>query len=161
MDPVTAIGFASAIVQFVAFSWELVSGAREVLSSAKGMTVATESLDKKIEYLQVLTRKLRVSVPAQVPGVSLSDEDRLLIGIEKGCEDISREVSKIIDSSKSKRQGSKTQSIRVAYAAFRKKGKMRALEERVAQCRSHILEYLTLTMRLVISQVFGSLRLKT
>lgn len=58
MDPLTAIGLASAIVQFVDFSYTLVSEAREMYSSAKGARAEHDEADSAIDRLRDLTSRL-------------------------------------------------------------------------------------------------------
>ena len=45
MDPLTAIGLASSIVQFVDYGTKLIGGAREIYHSTTGTTAQNETLE--------------------------------------------------------------------------------------------------------------------
>ena len=57
MDPFTAIGLASAIVQFVDYASKLVKGTIEIYGSATGDTAETGSLKLVTQKLRDLTQK--------------------------------------------------------------------------------------------------------
>ncbi|KAG6358210.1 hypothetical protein INS49_014094 [Diaporthe citri] len=142
MDPVSALGLTSAILQVIDFSSKLISGAAEVYSSASGTTVQFEDSDRAIESLRNLTRRLDV----RNTGSPLSSEERSLLETKRGCEDLSRDIQAIINSTKSRDTRSKRVSVMVSWRAMRRKGKFKTLEERLERYRTQAQEYLLATM---------------
>lgn len=146
MDPLSALGLASAILQIVDFSSKLISGATEIYSSASGTTAEFEDSDRSIESLRSLTRRLDVPTPVG----SLSSEDHNLLQIKRGCEQLSQEIQSIISSSKTKKRESKSASLVASFKAMRRKGKLKSLEERLDRYRAQAQEYLWATMRYIM-----------
>jgi hypothetical protein len=58
MDPFTAFGLASNILQFIDFSAGVISEAREVYKSASGATAANTSLEIRVQKMKNLSIKL-------------------------------------------------------------------------------------------------------
>ncbi|KAL4864783.1 hypothetical protein BDV12DRAFT_200772 [Aspergillus spectabilis] len=65
MDPLTAIGLAGSILQFIDFSYEVISGVNDVCSSATGMAPENENLSVWVEDLNAVTVNLITDVPAK------------------------------------------------------------------------------------------------
>lgn len=143
MDPLTALGLASAILQIVDFSSKLVSGAVEAYSSASGTTVEFEDSERVTESLKDLTRQLNV----RTTGAPLSAEDRRILEMKQGCQDLSRDIQDIVKSTKSKQPGSKRASFLVSWKTLKHRGKLKMLEQRLDRYRSQIRDYLLATMR--------------
>lgn len=143
MDPLSALGLVSAIVQVIDFSSKLISGAAEVYSSASGTTAGFEDSDRAIRSLRNLTRRLDV----RTTGDPLSSEDRSLLEVKHGCEDLSRDILRLISSTKTQSPTSKRDSFVVSWRAMRRKGKLKQLEGRLDRYRAQAQEYLLATMR--------------
>lgn len=143
MDPLSALGLTSAILQIIDFSAKLISGAAEIYSSASGTTIAFEDSDRTIESLRNLTRRLDV----RTSGGPLSREDRRLLEIKDGCEVLSRDVQAIISAIRPKNPGSRRESLLASWKTMRRKGKLKTLEERLDRHRAQVQEYLMAAMR--------------
>ena len=61
MDPLTAIGLAANVVQFVSFASELLSKSNEIYNSAKGCSSKVFTLETIYEQLQNLSSSLELS----------------------------------------------------------------------------------------------------
>ncbi|CAK7213767.1 hypothetical protein SEUCBS140593_001956 [Sporothrix eucalyptigena] len=78
MDPLTALGLASNIVQFVDFTLKLIGSAAEIASSAKGASEQTLKIESAYEKLETFTTYAlidsikSVQVDQQKPGASLA-----------------------------------------------------------------------------------------
>lgn len=143
MDPHTALGLASAILQIIDFSSKIVSGANEIHSSTSGMTSDLEDSEKAITSLRTLTKRLNVNTT----GAPLSADDRSLLETKRGCEDISQEIEAVIRSTKSTwMSGSKRASFMVSVKTLRRKGKLETLEEQLGRYRTKIMEYILVTI---------------
>jgi hypothetical protein len=92
MDPLSAVGLASNIVQFVDFASTLVSKGAEIYKSAEGSTAIHGDLRASTERLQALSNALqsRILIPR--------DEDEYqIVKIATECTKISAELAKALD----------------------------------------------------------------
>lgn len=65
MDPLTALGLASNIVQFVDFALKLYSASAEIVGSARGATAQNLELDKVYTRLQTFTSDLKLAADSE------------------------------------------------------------------------------------------------
>lgn len=142
MDPITAIGLASAIVQFVDFSSTLVSGAREIYSSASRARTEHDEEDLAIDRLRDLTRRL----PRVVPPQTLTPGDRRLLALKEGCEVVSDELGRILEAGRAKTPGSKRSSLRASLRNIRNKDKFATLQSRLDRYRGEVFGVLQTMM---------------
>lgn len=63
MDPLSAIGVASAIVAFLDFSWNLVTGTWEIYHSLDGVAAENARLEDVTDDLESLTQALDTGFP--------------------------------------------------------------------------------------------------
>ncbi|CAK7203831.1 hypothetical protein SEUCBS139899_006580 [Sporothrix eucalyptigena] len=71
MDPLTALGLASNIVQFVDFTLKLIGSAAEIASSAKGASEQTLKIESAYEKLETFTTCLQnPRLPSHVAGAA-------------------------------------------------------------------------------------------
>ncbi|ROV90353.1 hypothetical protein VMCG_09737 [Cytospora schulzeri] len=103
-----AIGLASAIVQFVDFSSKLLSGAREIYSSASGASAEHDGADLAIDTLGYLTRRLPSVI---TPRHAMTSDDEMLLKLKAGCEGVSDELKKILEAGRAKTPGSKCDDV--------------------------------------------------
>jgi hypothetical protein len=61
MDPLTSLALAGNIVQFIEFTWKLLSGSRDIYHSANGATDGHIVLEKIINNLHPLVANLTIS----------------------------------------------------------------------------------------------------
>lgn len=145
MDPFTAIGLASAIVQFVDFSSTLVSGAREIYSSASGARTEHDEADLAIDRLRDLTRHL----PHVVPTQTMTAGDRRLLALKEGCEVVFDELASILEAGRAKTPGSKRSSLRASLRNIRNKDKFATLQSRLDRYRQEVFGVLQAMLRYV------------
>lgn len=143
MDPFTAIGLASDIVQFVDFSSTLVSGAREIYSSASGARTEHDEADLAIDRLRDLTRRL----PRVVPIQTLTPDDRRLLSLKTGCEGVSDELEKILEAGRARTPGSKRSSFRASWNNIRNRDKLANLQSRLDRYRGEVFGVLQAMIR--------------
>lgn len=92
MDPVTAVGFAASILNFIDFSWNLVQGSYEVYKSASGTTAENAHISTVLEDLREVTEELYGC------GVgSVGKYGKQLSKLSKNCLDLSRDLIKILE----------------------------------------------------------------
>jgi hypothetical protein len=142
MDPLAAIGLASAIVQFVDYSTKIIHGAREIYESTSGMTQENRSLESIVSKMKELTSKLLPST-----GSPRSEEEEALCRVAAECNILSDQILELLGKLKPKNGKSKRQS---ALAAFKNKLREREkleLEKRLTNCRSQLELQLTFLTR--------------
>jgi hypothetical protein len=65
MDPLTAIGLASSIVQFVDYTTKLIQGAKEIYISVSGTTEENKSLETITKEMEGLSSRLYTPISSQ------------------------------------------------------------------------------------------------
>jgi hypothetical protein len=151
MDPLTALGLAGNVVQFVDFTSKLISGAYEVYSSSTGTTAETADLSTVIEDLEVVTRRLTPTL-----NKPRTDDEIALSNLVSKCQKLSGDLLKVLNKLKSKNPHSKWESVRVTWAAIRKKEHLASIEKRVYNYRNEILLRISIMMRRVLVWNFVS-----
>lgn len=145
MEALAAIGLASAIVQFVDFSSTLVSGAREIYSSASGAKTESDAADQSIDRLRDLTRRL----PRIVLTAAMTPDEKRLVALKDGCHDVSHELGEILGAGRAKTPGSKRASLRASWNTIRNTKKVANLQSRLDRYRAEVLGVLQAMMRYV------------
>lgn len=97
LDPLTAIGLASAIVQFVDYSTKLVHDAKEIYESTSGATEANRGLEVVVDNMKNLYSTLKAEDPSLQ-----SDAELALCRIAKECDSLSTEIFEILQKIKPK-----------------------------------------------------------
>ena len=97
MDPVTAIGLASSVVQFIQFGSSLASQANHIYKSAEGQLPEHIECSGSSKRLEELSGKVRSSMQkAMSEGGRPSASDEVLQDICDGCIEVSGELQKIL-----------------------------------------------------------------
>ncbi|KUI62489.1 hypothetical protein VP1G_09611 [Cytospora mali] len=141
MDPVSAIGTASAILSFVQFSWELVAGAREIYKSADGNTDENARISKVISDLQDVTDSI------EFDQLGTSKHEKALKRLASECSELGEELLFILKKLKWTDGNPKWSALRTKLNSMRKKDDIASIKERLADYRSQIV--LRLNMMLV------------
>lgn len=97
MDPVTCLGIASAIVQFVDFATKLVSEGEELYNSANGTSKENSELKNITLDLSSMSQKL--SLPTR-PGKRISKDEIEFRKVAASCKDVADEFLGVLDSIK-------------------------------------------------------------
>jgi hypothetical protein len=139
MDPLTALGLAANILQFIDFSWTLVNSAKEVYGSKTGATRENSDLTNTISRLDDVTTEL--GTPA-----SLDPQQQSLCMLSAQCQILSKELRDILVSLTA-RPDSKVGSARVAWKSWRKKDKITSLRGRLNEYRNQILLELAILLK--------------
>ncbi|KUI64368.1 hypothetical protein VM1G_11179 [Cytospora mali] len=141
MDPISAIGTASAILTFVDFAWELVAGAREIYKSADGVTDENAHIGKVIYDLQDVTDGI------ESDKLGTSKHEKALKRLASECSELGEELLGILKKLERTDRNSKWSALRTKLNGMRKKDDIASIKERLADYRSQIV--LRLNMMLV------------
>ena len=133
LDPLTAIGLASAIVQFVDFSTKIFHGAQEVYESASGATEENRSLEVVVSDMKRLSSKLKATGRAQQ-----SDDEKALCSLAEECHGLSTDLFELLQKAKPKDSKSRRQAALAALKNKRYESKKLDIEKRLESCRSQL-----------------------
>lgn len=119
MDPFSALSVATAVVQFIDFSSELIGGSREIYSSVSGQLQEHAELEQIGSSLANLSNDLKVSLSGNPPTNQLSPNDRELHSLCKQCEEIADELLEVLAQLKTQDNGKlKTRGERSQWKSF-------------------------------------------
>ena len=141
MDPITAIGLAAAVVDFVGFSWGLVTGAREIYRSANGTLDENAHLEDIMVDLDSIADDLNKTSPGRT---------RAERAIKQLAEDCQGESAELLGKlRKLKVRGKKTawKSLKAKFASLLAKDDVNELKGRLQEYRSEITTNLILVLR--------------
>lgn len=141
MDPVSAIGLASNVVDFISFSWGLVMGAREIYRSASGTLDENAVLEDIIADLDSIAGDLSKAGPGRT---------RAERAIKQLAEDSHDEATDLLKTlRKLKIRGKKTawKSVKAKFANLLAKDGVDELKGRLWEYRSQITTNLILVLR--------------
>ncbi|KAM0421002.1 hypothetical protein ACHAPT_011245 [Fusarium lateritium] len=137
MDPVSAIGLASAIISFIGFGAKLLHGAKEIRDSANDSLEKNESREVIAEAMKEATTRLKTPDPGQI-----SPEQQKLCDLAVKCNDLSQRILELLNKIKPKRSKS-FYVYRAAYHAWRKEDEIKVLEKSLGDCRNQLALGLT------------------
>lgn len=134
MDPVTAVGLASAIISFIPLGIKVLQNAYEIKSSLDGSVKQNETREQIVKEMQAVAARLKIRV----------DESRLkpkqmeLYNLASRCSDLAKQIFDLLDRIKPK--GSTTSA--KYYSAFRvwcKESEIKELEKSLESCRGQLI----------------------
>ena len=86
MDPLTALGLAGNVVQFIDYALKLINTGAEIAGSASGATEGTLELEKVCNTLKTFTLKFELEESGQNPNADIPQGDGALAGGGKAKE---------------------------------------------------------------------------
>lgn len=141
MDPVSAIGLASAILTFIDAAFKVVSGTYEVYESSSGATAENEHIDTIVGDLQDLTSDLTTI------NVGKTRNEIALRALASKCEVVSNDLQHLLSSLRVSGAHTTWSSLRVKIKSMRKEKEITGLEKQLADYRAQILARLNLMLR--------------
>lgn len=153
MDPLSALGLASNIVQLVQFVGVVISDSHEVYSSADGALRRNSALEEVAQNLVEMNSELMRSQRSMSNGfMSLSPAERQLKNLCEECDVVSRELMAKLDTLKIRSQSryKRWDSFRQALRSMWNEGELRALEKRLEGIRTRLDTNLLICLRYVI-----------
>jgi hypothetical protein len=157
MDPMTAIGLAGSIVQFVSFSHEFVSLGKEIYKSSAGAREQSIELDTMIQDLSAIHESLLQSWSTDP--ARRSKQENNIANLVTQCEPIYKELQGVLAGLQV--QGDdrrKWKSFCKALKSVWKEDQISRLEKRLHRLQQQIDSHLITDIRCVFiqRQVFGS-----
>ncbi|TGO33742.1 hypothetical protein BHYA_0229g00070 [Botrytis hyacinthi] len=156
MDPITALGVAAAVIQFIDYSTGLALKGREIYKS--GELGANVELEEATNRLQNLVEPLRSSLHSGIqnaPSPSPADADRALKDICTKCVDLSEELSGLLGSLKLNLsvKHPRLASFQQAVRAVWNEEKIQGLKSRLGDLRSNLETHVLVDLRYRMIQV--------
>ena len=145
MDPLTALGLASNVIQVVEFSIQLVSKGVEIYKD--GSLAENVDAEEITQSLKGLNGKLQRSVQDSRCGGSLSEADQSLMGLCANCERTTNELLAMFDRIKVTGKHRRWKSARLALKSIVKKDELELLARRLDTYRSEINLNVTISLR--------------
>ncbi|KAH0534152.1 hypothetical protein FGG08_007261 [Glutinoglossum americanum] len=155
MDPLTAVSFAAGILQFIDFSWGIISGTYEVYRSGSGTTAENAHISTVLTDLERVTDGLCTDIEGK------TKHERELCKLADKCHDLSQDLAKILRKLKATDKNSKWQSLKVKWASMRNESEVASVENRLDRYRAQILLRLNFMLKYVFVDIFVRLFLVT
>ena len=145
MDPLSALGVASNVIQVVDFSIRLVSKGVEFYKD--GSPAENVDAEEITQSLKGLNGKLQRSIQDSKCGGPLSEEDESLMGLCANCERVANELLRRFDQIKVTGKHRKWKSARQALKSVTNKNDLELLARRLGMYRSEINVIVTVSLR--------------
>ena len=138
MDPITAVGFAASILNFVDFSWTLIKGSYEVYEL--GTTSDNMRITSVLSDLEGITKSLQADVKGSSPHV------KDLKSLAAECIEVSQELSAILKDLEMKEGNKIWRSLEAKWKSMRKEKEIAAIEQKLIEYRLQLLLRLNLIL---------------
>ncbi|KAL4925800.1 uncharacterized protein BDV17DRAFT_166834 [Aspergillus undulatus] len=133
MDPLSAIGLASNILQFVEFGTNLCGSFHEIASSATGLTEENAHLNVAVEELKNATDGLITDLKGN------TKHEAELVKLAGQCRDLSAELTEMLSKLKVKKEDRLWSTVRAAWKSTLKEKKISSIERRLGTYQAQIL----------------------
>lgn len=146
LDPISALGVAAAVVQFVDFGFELTSKSRELAKSSTGSLIDHRDLIDAANRLEILDDRLQKS-SAIVQQQKLSREEEALLEVSGKCRKTAGELRKTLESIAAKPGEGTFKSFRQAFKAVWHKDSIENMRSRINDLQQQLCIHLLVVMR--------------
>ena len=139
MDPFTALGLASNVIQFVDFVWNLITETRRIVKSGDGLKG-----DHRV--LEAIVADMQQYVDAISPSANSSPQLRKL---SKECSSIAAELLSALATLKLKGQKTHWESFLTALKQIWKQSKIDKLSNQLFKAQAQVASHMQLIMMFV------------
>ena len=147
LDPLSALGLASNVIQFVEFGCKLVSGAVEIYEARDGTLAANSELGYIIEDLRDMSVSLGPGSQHQVSG--LSKDETKLQELAISCKELADEFLLVLENLKVQGRHKRWKSALQATRSAWNKRQIRNYMKRINEFRSQLTARLVSILRFV------------
>jgi hypothetical protein len=147
LDPVTAVGLAGNIVQFIELSGNVISKSHEIYKSSSGAVRDIIELERLTQAVIALDSQICGTI--RPPGTlsALTKEQQQLEDVRAHCMDIASELMKALKELKISDAPKKWKSFRKALRTVWEKKKIESIEMRLAACKNQLTMHAIIDMR--------------
>ncbi len=154
LDPLSAIGLAGNVIQFIDFGCSILAEARENYRSASGTSEENIELGNVAESLHQFTVRLQHSKDGQNP---LTGTDEAFMKVLESCQGVADELLQAAQRLKVKDGPNKRwNSFRQALSTVWHKEKMSGIQKRLSFLREQVTLCLVSSVRLAFDLSFES-----
>jgi hypothetical protein len=149
LDPLSAIGLAGSIVQFISFAHEMVSLGKEIYKSPTGARQESAEIGAMLKDLSRLHQSLRCDWDSNEG--HQSKEEKTLLNLVEQCEPIHIELQRVLQSLVAKGSHRKWESFSLSVKLVWKEGQIHDLEKRLRRLQRQIDSHLVFDIRCLLS----------
>jgi len=149
MEPVSAIGLAGNILQFVEFGIRVVSKGYKIYRSVDGCLVENLDLEIVTSDLVLLQKKIQTSKPHIIVN-EVEDDDQNLRALTQRCSDLADELLEKLNKAKAQGRFRKWKSLRQAIKSVWSKKDVDEMANRLQSFKSEIQLHLMISMKFVV-----------
>ena len=158
LDPLTALGVVSSVIQIVDFGCKLVSETQEIYQSASGATRKHVTSLEITEDINILYKDL-LGQNQSFP--KLSPDDIALEKLVDSCSREAEELIKLLGKLKVPSDATQWESFKKAIKSKRKQGEVKDIETRLLKIQKQINSRLQMMMTYVSLDLLGSTNAST
>ena len=149
MEPLTALGLAGNVIQFIDFSSQLVSKGHKIYRSLDG--TLDENIDAEIvaTNLSQSNAKLQKSLSQGGISTATSADDKALVNLCQRCSDVASELLLRLDKLKVSGKHRKWKSARQALKTVIGKEELEQISNRLSLYRNEITLHIAVSLRQV------------
>ncbi len=133
IDPISAIGAASAVLSFVDTAAKVLRLAWELYDSVEGTYEENRMRDVVAGAMKDLSTEL--VLPNQS---NLTGQEKQLSNLAKECQQLSNDIQEEVKKLKPKHRKSKVQSLFLSTKIIFGSGKLKNLDQRLGRCRAQL-----------------------
>lgn len=132
MDPFAAIGLAGNIITFLEFGYNVLSKAREIQNSGRGISSSNQALASMTQRLQ--------DVASSLSGNGTTAISESLAQLVAECHKTSQDLLNMLEKLRASSPASTRSSLRAAFREMsgKKKNEVHELEKRLDRCRQQL-----------------------
>jgi hypothetical protein len=138
MDPFTALGIASSVVQFVDFSINVVSKGNKIYHSGDGSLAENHDLEAVANDLLLLQTKLQQSVRPASSETQLAEDDRALEDLGEAAKALASKLLERLNMAKAQGRFRRWKSLRQALKSVWYKKDIDEMAGRVARMQEQL-----------------------
>ncbi|KAJ4287002.1 hypothetical protein N0V90_012883 [Kalmusia sp. IMI 367209] len=138
MDPLTIVSLAANIIQFVEFSYKLVTGTYDIAQSSTGRHTHYEDVDTVAQSVKRLHEHTFALSGASLNLNTLSRRERNILPLREACVRVGNELIGHLDQLKLSGVRSRWKTMRAALLSLMKEQQIKELENRLFTLQSQI-----------------------
>jgi hypothetical protein len=147
MDPVSVLGVAAAIVQFIQFAQSLISDSNQLYTSSSGLTQQNAHLKEIANSINGLTTGIQRSIAQSTPLGHLSDSDEELNALCSHCGEVAEELLAVLEDLRVQPGENRWRSFQQGLKTIWSKDGIRSLHQRLSRYRKQIEAHITVSLR--------------
>lgn len=141
LGPLSALGLASNIIQFIDFGYTIISHSLEYYKSTRGTLTANEELEIIIKNLNEICERLG-QPERQIDGASASKSENALIPLSQSCRNLAKGFLVVLDGLRVKGSHKRWDSARQALKTAWKRKEIQDFEKRLGSTVERSIECL-------------------